>query len=493
MSVTPIGIEKTSPPAFDIKSPLDISKWNPVGDEVPTIATEKQKALDAQEKLVKALEDRYANPNYFRVAAGFLKPQLGGFFASLGSASEALGENVEAQRAIAPTIERMRAEVAQGRIGLETNKEQSRLIDEYDAKGLNDTAKLRKIYSLAPNSDVGQSILKRLELEAGRRAETGFNIDLQKAVLDNPALVINDPNYKGIPTSPESSAKFVNMVNSAIPPSVRPEEWSAMGFSAKQNAIAKYQDEKIKQGMGEGEKFGVDAGRAHDVLDSLADLRQLATDKSLQPVFSVALNGDIFSMLRAYMDKNPGNAGNAIEGVVAAAMKNIQNPDNATRAKVDKLIKNIYALEMRLRGSTINPTDATATLISASSPSLANSQGGFVGILDQLALGASRDIGVSKLYQELRSKGMNVSDAQFTSTMENYRKQMRDLSRQYATQYPDDKFPEWYGIRNQSATPAPAGSAPKPSAPAAATSAQPPAGSTWEQLQAWKKSQAQKP
>jgi len=168
----PIGIEKTSPPAFDIKSPLDISKWNPVGDDVPAIAAEKQKSLDAQEKLVKSLEERYANPNYFKVAAGFLKPQLGGFFASLGSASEALGENVEAQRAIAPTIERMRAEVAQGRIGMETNKEQARQIEDYDRQGLNDTAKLRKILSLAPNSDVGQSILKRLELEAGRREET---------------------------------------------------------------------------------------------------------------------------------------------------------------------------------------------------------------------------------------------------------------------------------------------------------------------------------
>ena len=489
----PIGIEKTSPPAFDIKSPLDISKWNPVGDNVPAIAAEKQKSLDAQEKLVKALEDRYANPNWFKVAAGFAKPQLGGFMASLGSASEALGEHVEAQRAIAPTIERMRAEVAQGRIGFETNKEQARQIEEYDSKGLNDTAKLRKILSLAPNSDVGQSILKRLELETGRRAETGFNIGLQEKFLDKPGLITEDPAYKNISPTPEQASKHVQMVNSVIPPSVKPEEWATMGYSAKVNAIAKYQDEKIKQGMGEGEKFGVDAGRAHDVLDSLADLRQLATDKSLQPVFSVAQNGDIFSMLRAYMDKNPGNANNAIEGVVAAAMKNIQNPDNATRAKVDKLIKNIYALEMRLRGSTINPTDATSALVSASSPSLANSQGGFVGILDQLALGASRDIGVSKLYHDLRSKGMNVSDAQFTSTMDNYRKQMRDLSRQYATQYPDDKFPEWYGVRGQSSTPAPVSSAPKPSAPAAATSAQPPVGSTWDQLQKWKQSQAAKP
>ena len=60
-----------------------------------------------------ALENRYAQPNWFRVAAGFLKPQLGGFGASLGSASEALGENVEQQRAMALPIAQMRAQLAQ--------------------------------------------------------------------------------------------------------------------------------------------------------------------------------------------------------------------------------------------------------------------------------------------------------------------------------------------------------------------------------------------
>jgi hypothetical protein len=92
---------------------------------------EYQQSLKSQ---IDALEKRYENPNYFRVAAGFLKPQLGGFSASLGSASEALGENVEAQRAAALPIAQMRAQLAQSNILMGQNKTASDLVKAYEAK-----------------------------------------------------------------------------------------------------------------------------------------------------------------------------------------------------------------------------------------------------------------------------------------------------------------------------------------------------------------------
>jgi hypothetical protein len=65
------------------------------------------------EQNIKNLQDRYAQPNWYKVAAGFAKPQLGGFMASLGSASEALGENVEQQKALEVPLFKMRTELAQ--------------------------------------------------------------------------------------------------------------------------------------------------------------------------------------------------------------------------------------------------------------------------------------------------------------------------------------------------------------------------------------------
>ena len=45
--------------------------------------SDTQAYQDALATSITALEQRYANPNWFNVAAGFFKPQLGGFGASL--------------------------------------------------------------------------------------------------------------------------------------------------------------------------------------------------------------------------------------------------------------------------------------------------------------------------------------------------------------------------------------------------------------------------
>ena len=67
----------------------------------------------AQEDSIKALQDRYASPNWFKVAAGFAKPTGGNFLASLGNALEPLGENVEQERAQQLPIQELKLRIAQ--------------------------------------------------------------------------------------------------------------------------------------------------------------------------------------------------------------------------------------------------------------------------------------------------------------------------------------------------------------------------------------------
>jgi hypothetical protein len=81
-----------------------------------------QEIRDAQQAAIRAAEQQYEQPNWFKVAAGFAKPQLGGFLASLGSASEAMGENVEKQRAMQLPIAQMRSQLAQTNVLLGQNK-----------------------------------------------------------------------------------------------------------------------------------------------------------------------------------------------------------------------------------------------------------------------------------------------------------------------------------------------------------------------------------
>ena len=112
-----------------ISSPLvpDISKMN-VYEETPESVNQ---FTQPTENALKLLEERYSNPNWFKVSAGFLKPQLGGFGASLGSAFDALGENVEQQKSIALPIAQARAQIAlmQNQLGHKTTASQA--IEKY--------------------------------------------------------------------------------------------------------------------------------------------------------------------------------------------------------------------------------------------------------------------------------------------------------------------------------------------------------------------------
>ncbi len=112
----------------------------------------------AQEAGIKALEQRYANPNWFNIAAGFLKPQLGGFAASLGSAAQAYGENVEKERESQLPIAKMRAELAASRIGMSKEQAASKAFSDWKASGKPmDEATYSQIVGLSPNSSVAKA------------------------------------------------------------------------------------------------------------------------------------------------------------------------------------------------------------------------------------------------------------------------------------------------------------------------------------------------
>jgi len=103
----------------------------PVYGASPEQLSEYQKSLESQ---IQALEQRYANPNWFKVAAGFLKPQLGGFAASLGSASEALGESVEQNKAAAIPITQMRAQLAQSNLMLGSKTQAAQMAKDWEMR-----------------------------------------------------------------------------------------------------------------------------------------------------------------------------------------------------------------------------------------------------------------------------------------------------------------------------------------------------------------------
>ena len=431
-------------PLYDIKSPLDLPKMNPAGTEkYPEIKEAWDQALEAQDKLAKDLEDRYAQPNWFKIAAGFAKPQLGGFTASLGSAAEALGENVERQRAIAPTISKMRAEVAAGKIPLVQRSKQQALLEEF--KKTNDINIATELYNLDPTSPAAQAVKGALEAAQSKASTQSTNVNTQvtgqKAAAENPYLVLKeDPMWKGTVAArtPEDSQNYLTKLNLAKPKDVAQNLWDAMSITQKEHTVANYGGNLVTQGMDQEQKSAYKAESANNLLNDLTYLRTLGSDKSLSPVFSAFNNGDLISQFRAFLDKNPGNVQGATEGLVAAAMQNVKNPTPEMREKVDKLVKGIARLEVNLRGTNVNPTDAFQTLNSNASPSLANSQAGFVGILDQMGLQARHDI---ERHNRRINSGVSNREIWNDSDFEN---QYRDEVERLAKSNSLDVTPRWY-------------------------------------------------
>jgi hypothetical protein len=126
-----------------------------------------QELKDAQQKALEALESRYAQPNWFKVAAGFAKPQLGGFLASMGSAAEALGENVEQQRAQQLPIAQMRAQLAQTNLLLGKNKGVTEKIEKWKADHpgqMPSSAQIMEWRAEAPQSPTVQALAEQQKL-----------------------------------------------------------------------------------------------------------------------------------------------------------------------------------------------------------------------------------------------------------------------------------------------------------------------------------------
>ena len=130
----------------------------------------QQEMLDAAQQAEEALRQRYANPNWFNVAAGFLKPQLGGFTASLGSASQALGENLEKQRANELPIAQYRAQVALMKNVMGQKQAANEIVSRHTGPVTEDLLK-QVIARVGADSPVAQGIKAQLE---GERANQGI-------------------------------------------------------------------------------------------------------------------------------------------------------------------------------------------------------------------------------------------------------------------------------------------------------------------------------
>lgn len=358
---------------------------------------------------IEALEKRYNEPNWFKVAAGFAKPQLGGFIASLGSAAEAAGETEEQRREQMLPVAQMKAEIDRAGMLLGQKETQNKVFQDWLKKNTGpdgtvtpmDATTYSRITSLGDSTPVALAAKAYYE---GAEKGLGITTAATKAMGTDPMLQLDDyakfqlnPNADPR-TAQAKQAEFLKAVDAARPPQVDPAQWASMSRYDKMEASANYAREQREKGMGVEELMRQRADAAPDRLKLLGSIRDLSLGVGLPD--SIAPDGKKVSgqeQIGALLNKFGGNnpmevfARAAADGKLGDTLKDIDvyarqiGMSEEAKNKFQVLVKMLAENQVALRGAALNPTNAFMELQQTSTPNIGNSQSALVTLVDLMA------------------------------------------------------------------------------------------------------------
>jgi len=470
-----------------IPSPLslatDPAKINPVGASQADLE-EYQKSLDAQ---IKALEQRYAQPNWFNVAAGFAKPQLGGFLASLGSASQALGETEERRRESMLPVAQMRTQLAQSKILTGQNKTQTDEFEAWRASGKPmDAATYTRLVSLNPNSPVAEAAKKFYE---GAKSGLEITTAATAAMGKDPMLMLDD--FTKFQLRPDVDEKQIkarqNAINESIdaakPPQMDQAQWNSMSRYERMEQSNAYAKAQREAGMGAESVIQQQAQQAPSRLALLGSIRDLAMGVGLGETKAsdgqtVSGRDQMAGLLNYFGGNNPfevlaraaadGKLGDKLAEIDTYARQNAMSPQ--ARDHFQKLAKLLAENQVTLRNGSLNPTDQFSALQQAGSPNIGNSQTALVTLVDLIGHGEKNSIDKYRyvIDNKIPYRQLGV-DPDYLAKQRDYAAEHRRI----ATSNPFENTPSWYnpaaGSR-PSSSPKPMATKPPPPPPSSGES-----------------------
>lgn len=393
------------------RKPQDYSFAGGLGNinpaEMPEEAITKYRStLDEQ---VKALEKRYEEPNYWKVAAGFAKPQLGGFLASLGSAAEAMGENVEQRREQQLPIAQMKVQMEQANMLLSQKQKQNEIYQEWLKKNTGpdgtvapmDATTYSRITSLGDSTPVAKAAA---EYYTGAKAGLEITTAATAAMGKDPLLQLDNfakfqLNANANPREAQAKqAEFLKAVDAARPPQVDPAQWASMSRYDKMEASANYAREQREKGMNIEEVMRQRADSAPDRLKLLGSIRDLTLgaglpDSTTPDGKKITGQEQIGALLNKFGGNNPmevfaraaadGKLGDTLRDIDVYARQIGMSPE--AKDKFQVLVKLLAENQVALRGAALNPTNAFTELQQTASPNIGNSQSALVTLVDLMA------------------------------------------------------------------------------------------------------------
>jgi len=410
--------------------------------------TEYQKTL---QDAMQSLQQRYENPNWFNVAAGFFKPQLGGFAASLGSASQALGQNLESQRQSEIPVAAMRAEL--GRVGLiqKQKNDADQLLKTQDQNKHIPANVLAQIAKLDP--DTATAALKQNEefTRLGQQKQT--QVSTTSDVLRNQSYMAQNPWLRGIDDelssiskkTPEEAAAVITKLDKSRPASIDPITWNSLNPDDKLEKINAYASTQAKTGLDEEAKAREQAQGANSILPHLQELRGLVIGKgpddpnNLIGVLGQFQGNTLFDLIAREVNKN-GLTNGGLGKDLEASLANLKaTPDQINRLQV--LIKGLAQLQADKRDSANNPTNLYQYLQQQGSPTIANTGNAMVRMFDMAAAGARRDL---DSYAARIDSGIDARHLDTTGPLPDIRNKYSSLRKQLALENPTNDMPSFY-------------------------------------------------
>ncbi len=424
-----------------------------------------QKYRDTLDEQVKALQKRYDEPNWFKVAAGFAKPQLGGFIASLGSASEAMGENVEQQREQQLPIAQMKVQMEQANMLLSQKQKQNSIYQDWLAKNKNpdgtvtpmDATTFSRITSLGKDTDVAKAAG---EYYTGAEKGLGINVAATKAMGNDPMVQAED--FAKFQLSPNADPKqgqakqtaFLKAVENGKPPQVDQAQWDSMSRYDKMEASANYAKEQRTKGMDTEEVMRQQANTAPERLGLLRSIRDLALGKGLSDSITpegkkISGQEQIGALLNKFGGNNPmevfaraaadGKLGDTLSGIDTYA-RQIGMSEEA-KNKFQVLVKLLAENQVSLRNSALNPTNAFGELQQTASPNIGNGQTALVTLVDLMG---HAEKNAQEKYNYAKEKklpyGQLERDVGYNDLRSDYAKKHAEI----ATGNPMMNAPVWY-------------------------------------------------
>ena len=443
-----------SVPMFTVPQ-IDLSKVNPTGVGTdPNITSDYKNLLENQKKYADELERRYAQPNWFKIAAGFAKPQLGGFLASLGSASQAMGEQAELSRAIAPTVAQMRAEIAKGNIALSQGKKAADIAADATNKGvILSPPQAAEIASLTAGpgaaAEAGQSQATAQTQQLVQAMQSGASYTELKAKFGDdfvekyvqillktmPGLKVPSgmpPALGGAPVTPAPSSTSTGVTKPPVIPGVPSNLTAGLPFARQLES----QSEQVSSMQAErdsvNKSLSTQAATSVPIFEAATNLYKSASNPDLAKAFGVFEKGDVMGAVGKALES--GSFPQVLEKMRAQIIAARLGSDREKRAISDlQAMEGALAeLKVQMNNGVINPTDFRTVAEGESIPSIRSTQDAFLrGAARIGSVALSKYETKAAFDKALEDPNFNImtwnSSPYFTSVQENAKKRTQAL------------------------------------------------------------------